>query len=646
MGVVNNVKTEGGSKQLAKHQMGIFDIFKTNKDGATAVKGFEGYPDTAPFEIRVGDTLAYRSTFPFLTKNILSLKASAPQATEKEVDTVIMGYNGIDDKTALNFRVGDTKRAYLRLSGGAIGLLGYKEGFVDTEFSFEAKRCPTTQRGAKCEECDECEKLNALPIVVEGVERLLKTPLLGGAKIEDFVKVSIIKSCTGGDTLTTLEKDYKFWSLKVADSGTADALGLVQAQYPKLDVKRIDRRNGVTTYQTIQPGASPTPEAYKQGLASIIKDCKECPSGYSEVKGGHLYAVSLKDDNAGETLEALENAIDTSALKTGYFEDGVYSYTFITSKKLTDEKIGEFLTAQKTKDPIIQYLGEVDPICKNSTVTSVAWVEGETCKAIEQEYVINLPDNKCGENRLEELQARYPHLTIKAEASPKGGCQTQYSTKVIGNIVCKECDDIFKDLYKTEAPAEYDNRNWTLKTPINHGTDCKVGIKFEGKVLEVHPSEEDRDSLGFVDDSVRVQVAGGFNVGEHFLGFNTPVDGNFHVEYKSKRKPRTHLGGNLWMYEDMGRVRTTGQERHKSDFAKMVFGEESGMKSDTQYVDYALTLRRSNYTQGFAGRHEDNVTYHFYAEVGRHEELEKLLNLLVSANGIAPVRALGGGAGI
>ena len=638
-----SVMTDGISTNLAKGQFGIFDV----ETGAApkAVTSFKGQPKNKKYELRLGkadvpvtrsqNNFSY-SSFPFSLKDVMNLKVSSPETTEQKVDEVIVGYNGISDDTAIQFKAGDRKKLVVRLEGEPIGLLGYTYNFVDVPIYMEADRCIHDNGCSDCE--DPCSKVECLPIILDAIEQLKNHQLRGGTKVSDYIDVTPIHKC---NQLPTVEETpYNFYCLDVCDTGDESALSLIQSQYPKYKVERTGRNGAISSYQLLAPASAGTPTTYKQTLPSLIKGCQVCPVGYTEVEGGFIYAVTLEDDGIDRSsiVETLTNAVAGTAIKADAQNDGVGYYTVVLTQKLSDANFRTFVDTNDTAT--ITFVGETKSICTNDTVTSIAWTQCGTCNVTRQTYVLDLPDNECGENRLAELQLHYPSLTIELEGTT-GGCQTRYQTTVESNLVCEECDPIFKDYYKTEAPANYDGRKWVLSGATTVGSDCMCGISLKGKILEVHPDECLRFELGFVDSSVLIRASGGF-ITEVREGIGEIVDNPFAVEYKSRWQRRTHLGGNLWDFEERSRVFFTGESNHPDSLvARMFKGEETVVTADKQYVDYALTLNRHDFSQSFSGREDTTITYHVMVEVGRHQAVEDVLNSLAASAGINPVKAFG-----
>ena len=635
------VKTEGGSLNLALGQLGVFKVnTKHNAQGLEALSNFKNLSKKEKVEIKVGNnTNVVSSTHPFEIGKIKGLRVSAPQKTEQTVDEVIIGYNGLDESTSITFGVGEFKEINLRLSGEKVGLLGYPEGFVNLTIPLDTKRCSYYAKDKCNGNCDECAPVNPLPVLLAGFQRFLNTPLKGGVKVTDLIEYDLIKKCTGA--ATTLNKvEYKFYELSIVDSGTLEALSAVQSQYPKEKVVRKSRKGNTTTYEILRPSAGVTALAkFKRGADSFIKDCKECVAGWNPVEGGFLYTLQTEDENPNTNIEAIEGVKAGTIVKGGVTTEGLYSYTFVAEKELAKDKIDEYLDNNKDKSVVLTLVGKVSSVCKSDAVTEFAWTEKATCNAILQEYILDLPDTKCGADRLDELKAHYG--TNEITKGITGGCQSRYRIKVLSNVLCdKECDpNTFFDVYKTEAPIPYEGRTWILKEELSYGTECKAGLRIRGKKFSIHPSENFRNQIAFTESSVGVEISGGWSNDIPELAFDhrsTP----FHVEYVSRKAPRTHVGGNMWEFERMGRTYFTGREEHEDPISRFLLGEQSLLPADTQVVDYALLVEREIFSQGFSQKYNENTEFHILVPIGKHKEVEKLLNLLVSANGIEPVRAL------
>lgn len=230
-----------------------------------------------------------------------------------------------------------------------------------------------------------------------------------------------------------------------------------------------------------------------------------------------------------------------------------------------------------------------------------------------------------------------------AQAEIRRGCATRYKAIVVTNLVCDECDDIFLDIFKAEAPEDYDTVVWA-EDPANAAAEtsgnCKCGIRFKSKPFVLKSGECLRDRINFREDSVRIRVSGGYPE-EVREGIGKTPQELFSVTRVAKFEPRTHLGGNLQDFEDADRIYFR-DEMVGDNLKRFLRGTESSVQDQLkQYVDYAITVSHSNHSQGFGGRINEDITYHIFVEVGRHQAVENLLNAIASAAGVGAVVALG-----
>lgn len=187
-------------------------------------------------------------------------------------------------------------------------------------------------------------------------------------------------------------------------------------------------------------------------------------------------------------------------------------YTVAVSKKLTKADIDAFVETNPTAT--VTFVAKTADMCSNPTVTTVSWEACGSCKISKEAYEITLPDDECGGSAKAELQAAFPYLTIEDYGTP-GGCQHKFKTTVVTNMVCDECDDIFKDFFVSKAPESYRGRNWKrLGAVAGDSTiiadplpkNCKCGILFRGIDYMISPSDCLIDRLTFQEGSVRIAV--------------------------------------------------------------------------------------------------------------------------------------------
>jgi hypothetical protein len=230
-----------------------------------------------------------------------------------------------------------------------------------------------------------------------------------------------------------------------------------------------------------------------------------------------------------------------------------------------------------------------------------------------------------------------------ADVPDRNACQTRYQTTVVSNIVCDECDPIFKGLYETEAPESYETQTWAKvdnPTALPSG-NCLCGIKFKSREFILEGDEALRDLVGFTETSAQIRVSAGYPE-EIREGIGRLPKGRYEPKYLSRWIPRTHLGGNLRAFENEGRAYFRGLTYRKEYLGRLLRGETSNVEEQSaQYVQYTLTVSHFNHTQGFAGRINEDINYDIFVEVGKHNAVEDLLNALASGAGIEPVQAFG-----
>jgi len=145
-----NVMKEGGSFDLAKGQLGVFDARSSQRNGLKAISNFSGLSKDTRLQVKVGvnelDITRTQANFDkgtrtFKLSEITGLEVFAP-STNKKVDDFIVGYNGNEDSSALDFsdlEVGEVETMQIELSGGTISLIGYSGDCVTAEVFLKKK---------------------------------------------------------------------------------------------------------------------------------------------------------------------------------------------------------------------------------------------------------------------------------------------------------------------------------------------------------------------------------------------------------------------------------------------------------------------------------------------------------------------------
>ena len=277
-------------------------------------------------------------------------------------------------------------------------------------------------------------------------------------------------------------------------------------------------------------------------------------------------------------------------------------------------------------------------LCVNDgTPVSIKWAEGETGVVVSESYDIQLADDECGTNRLAELQAAYPNLTIAVSTVGAGGCQTVYTTTVLSNPVFDECDPILLDLYFTEAPSAYNFTHWTKAAKV-YNEDALMGIRIKGKMNIFAGSEDYRFDIPNIYDSTRISVSS--EVGMVNESYKQGRVGRFAVKMLSVASKPDSLGMDLRGLENRARIHYTMSPVHEdNNIARYLLGEESLLKPTAQYVTYNIWIRTSKIAGMFSKEEVTNQKYIIAAEVGRHLGVEDVVNALATAAGVPVVEA-------
>lgn len=217
-----------------------------------------------------------------------------------------------------------------------------------------------------------------------------------------------------------------------------------------------------------------------------------------------------------------------------------------------------------------------------------------------------------------------------------GACQRVYSTQVITDVICEECDPMFLGQFTSEAPQAYDFTEWELVLP-EPNEDALMGIKLTGKPFIWRPTDISRDQIPFYETSTRIEVSGGYveDVNQSFDPYFSDI---FNIKRLSRAQDRDNLGGHLMQWEDVSRTYFTGDSRHENNmFARAILGEESVLRFDEQYVSFAITVKDNGYSQGVGRSSDMGITYIIWAPLGRHQDLQEYVNSLAARAGMSAV---------
>lgn len=630
------VKTSGYSADLAKGQIGLFDVdpSKVGRRGAPAIESIVGaksnynkYEVRLGVEDRIARTLSNKSakTLPFKLNDVVKAWVSEPQIKEQKFDEWYIGYDGFDESKSLVFKPGESFQLDLVVWGKPLGYMTLNKSknyiarhTIQIDENFDG-----------CLEEDGCEPVDCAKYTLEAVEDLSNHITPTGEKLSRYFYIApLVKPKEEVETTP-----YSLYELEYCGSNDGNEIGKVQAQYPDVEIVRDPLS---LKFQMLLPTADGAPEAYKTTLPNLIPGCEGCPEGYSEIAGGYAYIVQLEDngeDKASDISDSIPNVVSDSVVKLAQTYDIGY-YIALSESKMTEEEIEEFLTGQPTAS--ISYAGEKDAVCSSDEEMEFEWVKTAEGQATVKTFEIVLGDD-CNGSRLEELQEVYPDLTIEEVETPApNNCIRKYSAKVPTNIVFPEgCPnaDVLQDVYTAEPPRTFDvNAHWIEVSEENEeGSVCGIYIKAKPVVINAQ-GECLIDELPFMATSMRVKPAGGYITNTYL---NAPiVNRPFATLQVERGQDLDNLGGNIRGFERQGRYYFQNEKYMCDVYGRTVLGLENQLDGLTRYSFYSFQIDKTKHAQSFGGKVLESIVYHMITPSGKSDGVEKLLQTIAGAAGV------------
>lgn len=629
-----SVMTTGYSTQLAKGQIGLFDVETVGKYGATAIDSVAGFDKNfSKLEVRLGvepktaRTLSDKDskTLTFNLSDIKKAWVGKPHVTEQKFDEWYIGYNGMEDNTSFVFKPGESMKIDLVLWGKPLGYLNMDKGcnHVAT-YNFIIP-----ENYDNCTDEDPCGAVDCKQFTLDAVKYFNEYSIPSGEKLSKYFYINPVLSPAEAPVLT----EYTLWELDFCGFEGSGELGKVQAQYPGVEIVRDDLS---LKFQMLIPTADGAPGDYSTTLPDLIPGCEGCPAGYDEVEGGFVYVVKLEDDGVDEVgvVEALTNAIVGTGVKLGQ-NYGTGYYTVLTTSKLTAVERQDFITINPTASVVLA--GEKGAVCTNNDVEVFAWEEVTVANSTVKTFEIILQDD-CNGSRLIELQEAYPDLVITAVATnpTPANCLRKYSTTVMTDIVfpngCPN-SDVIHNVYTAEAPTNFDFNSYWVEVVEDDAESYSCGIHIKAKPVIVNATGECLiDELPFIATSMRVKPAGGYITNTYL---NSPIVNNpFSTLQVESAQDLDNLGGNMRSFERQGKFYFQNESYFSNVYARDVLGLQNSLDGLTQYTFHAFQVDRFKHVQGFGQYGLESIVYHMVTPVGQSSGVEAILNTLAAGAGV------------
>lgn len=381
---------------------------------------------------------------------------------------------------------------------------------------------------------------------------------------------------------------------------------------------------------------------------TIVRDGAGAVSTVTVVAPGSGYKVGETITVAGTLLGGASPADDLTVAVDGLVglisitkigqSEGFGKYSLLIDKEVSDTQVGIWATDFPTYTS--EFMGEVSDTCENLVKpTQTEWVEGEECGMIEQEYYIDVPDDECGVNRLADIQAEYPSLTIEVDTDymegeeiPADSCMTRYKTSVLSNLVCEGC---FPENYTTSAPADFGNISWVKVEGAAVDNTVLTGIHFKAKEHVICPDKSIADQLGTLLEPLKIQVTGGQYEGNK-IGYNYNQK-EFPVRIISRPFRGTGYGVDYMDNEAQTKARMLGTYNTGGYVENYLKDTVTKLQPCEKYDTITVKVRNTEYNNAFSHRSAEDVRYVFVIPQGTKGLYQAFFNMVGSGSPSAGV---------
>lgn len=640
----STVPVSGTTVDLGIGEIGVFDgktWQATNGVTAKSIVIAQGVPDTVFPQGVAKSNQTYKTDI---------IKGAAVKAWKKvngqngQGMIVTMGYDGVDATKGLTVKQGKSFTYWVTLSGAPIAnLLGDSP---KTHYAVWTEQF-TVQLPCVSECVDNCGDYYDQNVVADAVIESFNTrKIIGGQYLTDYVKVTKLVDCETPSGLPT--NTYCVSTLTIADAGDQAALGAVQAQYPGLTIKRVNRNGLYSTYETTVSGTCPTPSGtlapYSYVPAPVLFACDTCPSGcpsgYTLQPAQDIWIVTrpitgsanLNNPVAQAALAATIDAEYTASLSVAVTAEFLSFNTAAASVKIYVPAGTAVTPLTASSDFVVEFATDQQICTANEGLTvTTAWQACKECTAAKKNFVLTV-SNDCTNTPsglLTELQGIYGEGVSISGYNPDT-CTTQFTLVVeSSNKDCENCADVD---WTFKAPAPFKGLVWTEVQGNNYGTGCVAGIRFES-IYEQRKAKE----------CFLKQVAYEFEPLFITISTRNPDPNDYSVLCETD-VPHT-LVRNVTYPKGFGRVVADhviasnfqyNQPWRKNPAERDAFEYELGIDLQGIYDQYILEFEtypaESSAVSGFGVSRVQNFEASFFFPVGTGAAFETIVSAFVAAN--------------
>lgn len=233
-------------------------------------------------------------------------------------------------------------------------------------------------------------------------------------------------------------------------------------------------------------------------------------------------------------------------------------------------------------------------------------------------------------------------VTTLTPIPAKGACMTSYTATVPTDIKCEDCDPKLTAFYTAEAPKPFRNVEWEEvedTTPVD--VNCLCGIGFRGKTFKITPEKCLWGKFEYVEDSTSILVSGAGYASNGLLNAGMDFTENVSVKQVSEKISRDAVAGNLLNLEVEGGYYFQDRDTHFHETLKSRWVELESRFSDlsSQYINYWIKVQHTKQAGYLEQMQSKPIIYNIFVEIGKHQDIETLLNSLAGSRGIDGVTA-------
>ena len=583
---------------LAVGQVGIVDV-KTNAATTTPTyaktKAFQLVWGTPDINLGLWGGVPNENEYSKLIKGKLIKGFRAKKASRPQSQIMSIGWSGdLSDTATMSAKCGDTKFLYLNFTGTAIDKLYSKQGLVRQYAVDTSCWCDSSDCADSCASVDPCR------LADEFAKQIQNDNFIG-----KMIKVKAVTECTLAGAV-----DCYLFEVSLCDDGSDISLGIVQAQYPTLNVTRTNRVGSTSTY-SITKDTNSLPTAVSNAGIVLIPNCSTCPSGYNFRNNGFAYVIKRSDagTSGAQTTLGTDYAIAsvTESISRINYEFGESTYVVVSDTTLT-----------ATGSDVILSLGEIRDTCVLATPTTTAWVLAKTLKKYPKTYRITLGDSVCGTNRLAELQAQYPNLVVSI-VNAGGTCVHTYQTSVVSNCVEQGCG--IESLVFTR-PANFEGVKWEEYTaPTTVDPTKRAGIRIEVAFVNRITGECTYDKFPASDYDTLFVHASEFN--PDYTASN--CEPSYIVRQIHEVKYPIGDGARLRALEQYSKSYDL-RERHSDAVVRENMGYSLQADPNRYYDEYVIEFDYAYQVSGWSDKYSDSYHLSVFFPEGMGKSFESAIN--------------------